>query len=402
MKFATLEEYAIVNYFSYMPYPSSLLRYIVAGFAIFAMFFGAGNLIYPLYIGVASSGNYYWAAFGIMLTGVFLPLLGLFSIILHEGSVKSFFGKLSNYVSFPLSLIIILLIGPIAAIPRCIIISFGGFHEMFESLQLVWFDASFCLLMLVAVWHKGKVVDIIGKWLTPILILGIITIISLALLDNTIIPTTNVIDSYDSFTIGALQGYQTMDLCAAIFFGIIIFEYMKNSVGKQDIVHNSIIASIFGSALLCLVYIFFIYIGSKYHDTLVGIPKEKMLIEVTQKIFNNMLAIPVVSITILIACLTTAIALVDLVSNWISETLKLNDKHRNYVIILVLAVSFICTLFGFNALTNFLANILSILYPALITVTIANIIDYSFKTNLVRPMFLVACIASAIYNFILY
>lgn len=188
-----------------------------------------------------------------------------------------------------------------------------------------------------------------------------------------------------------------MDLCAAIFFGIIIFEYIHNTHSSKSTIKNSIIASVIGVFLLFIVYATFIYIGAKYSILLNDVPKEQMLMVITQKAVGR-LAIPIASVTILTACLTTAIALIDLVVNWVADMLKIKPEKRGIVIIAVVATSFAFTLFGFNTLTTFLSIILFVLYPGLIAITIANIIDYALSTNTVRPAFWLACISSFIYN----
>ncbi|MBQ4874928.1 MAG: branched-chain amino acid transport system II carrier protein [Rickettsiaceae bacterium H1] len=379
--------------------PTQVLNHLIVGFAIFAMFFGAGNLIYPIYIGTKTLSDYPLSILGIALTGVILPFIGLVSITLYRGNVTKFFSGLSNYISLPLIIIILALIGPIAAIPRCIIISFGGFKALLKNTELFWFDLVFCFLLLIAVWYKTKVIEVLGKWLTPILIVGITIIISYALLDENEISSFHQenIGNIQSFFTGAIQGYQTMDLCAAIFFGIIAFDHIKKTSTEENIIKNSIISFSIGLFLLFSVYAFFIYIGEKYSHFLSNIPREQMLIEITRHTIGRFSG-PVVAATILIACLTTAIALVNLVANWFADELKI--LKRKYCIILVIIISFVFALFGFNSLTKMLETILFFLYPALIAITIANIIDYSFNIKTVKWAFNFACLISLIYNLI--
>ena len=373
-------------------------NHLTLGFAIFAMFFGAGNLIYPLYIGVETFPNYYFSILGITVTGVILPFLGLLAIALHSGSVRKFFSGLNNYISVPLIIIILALIGPLAAIPRCILISFGGFKALFNNTDLVLFDLAFCFFLLITAWHKTKVIEIVGKLLTPVLIVGIIIIVSCAILDGNIseISVENIKNT-SSFFIGATQGYQTMDLCAAIFFGMIACDHIKNISSEKDITKNGIISFTIGLVLLFLVYALFIHIGAKYSDLLTNIPREQMLIVATKKAVGKF-ASPVIATTILIACLTTAISLVDLVANWAADELRV--LKRKYGIVLVTAISFIFTLSGFNSLTKFLGTVLFFLYPALIAITVANIIDYIFNIKIVNWSFWIALVFSLTYNFI--
>lgn len=379
---------------------SKILDRLVVGFAIFAMFFGAGNLIYPLYIGTQTLSQYYSSTLGITLTGIILPFFGLISMTLYRGRVCDFFSGLGRFISLPLIIIILALIGPFVAIPRCIVISFGGVKALIDGAQLVWFDLIFCFLLLVIVWRKAQVVEVLGKWLTPILLINILVIITSALLSEpTYDSSAQNISNFSAFLIGAMEGYQTMDLCAAIFFGAITFDYIKNISGDEKIITSGIISFSIGLFLLFLVYAAFVYIGSKYSTLLMHLPREQMLIAVTHTTLGR-LAAPAVALTIVIACLTTAIALVDLVVEWIVN--EFNMLKRQHAVLYVVSLSFIFALFGFHKLTMALGLILSYLYPSLITITLANIIDNVFSLNLVRASFWVAFIVTIAYNALFY
>ncbi len=364
------------------------------------MFFGAGNLVYPLYIGVETSPEFYASIAGIMLTGVFLPFLGLVGALLYEGDVNRFFSGLGRYTSLVLIVIILALIGPIAAIPRCVVVSFGSFQALLKNLDLFWFDLFFCFLLLFSVWNKDQVMELIGKWLTPILIIGVAVIISCALLDK----SSNLVIEGDisvlsAFLIAAENGYQTMDLCAAIFFGVIAYESIKNMNGTKSIFCSGIISFSIGMFLLFLVYAFFVYIGAKNSNILIDVARENMLSVVVHRVIGSSYTAIVLAITVFLACLTTAIALVDLVANWLSNSL--NFIKRKYAVIIIVFLSFIFALFGFTGLTNFLSIALLFLYPALVAVTIAAIFDSIFNIKVVKYVFWIVCCLNLAYNSLL-
>ncbi|MEM9242954.1 MAG: branched-chain amino acid transport system II carrier protein, partial [Pseudomonadota bacterium] len=106
---------------------------IIVGFAIFAMFFGAGNLIYPLSVGAHSGPNVLFGLLGFLIAGIIIPLLGLFAISLYHGNYKHFFAQIGRVPGFIVALLVIILLGIFVATPRCSFISFGTLTPIFPS-----------------------------------------------------------------------------------------------------------------------------------------------------------------------------------------------------------------------------------------------------------------------------
>lgn len=349
------------------------------------MFFGAGNLIYPIFIGSQSLGNFFYGILGITATGILLPLLGLISICLYKGDINKFFHEIGEKPGDALIIIILLIIGPIAAIPRCILVSFNGFRLIFEGANFTYFNLVFCIATGLLVVKKTKVVEIIGKWFTPLLIFGVFTIIGAGLYaDKAILHSSS--SPVEIFKFAALEGYHTMDMCAAFFFAKIIIDYMKNVFSEnKNVMKNTVVSSVIGISILAVVYACLLYIGAKYSIELSGIPKSGVLVEVSKQLLGKF-ALPIASITIIIACTTTVIALNELIAEWLSQKFKLD---MNATLILLVFSSFMSATVGFDNIAITLGKVLYYVYPALISLALCNTIGY-FNHRLriiIKPVF---------------
>ena len=140
----------------------SLKQVFVAGFAMFAMFFGSGNLVFPLIIGKEATSEFHWGIVGFVITGVILPFLGLIAILLYRGNYMIFFARLTKPGAFLLSLFLLALIGPFGVIPRCITVSYGSFLTLFPETPLAIFSFIMCGIVFLLSARENKVVPLMG------------------------------------------------------------------------------------------------------------------------------------------------------------------------------------------------------------------------------------------------
>jgi branched-chain amino acid:cation transporter, LIVCS family len=124
------------------------------GLAMFSMFFGSGNLVFPLVVGQLSEGHYMLAAFGILLTGVFVPFLGILAMLLFEGKTNEFFSLLGKYAPFWLSLICLSIMGPFGVLARCITVAHGAFQLIIPNTELWVFSLTACVMIFLLTVQK--------------------------------------------------------------------------------------------------------------------------------------------------------------------------------------------------------------------------------------------------------
>ena len=371
---------------------------ITAGIAMFAMFFGSGNLIIPLILGTQATDQYLIAILGLIITAVFVPFLGLFSMVLYNGDKDRYFGLLGKYAPFILSLLILSLIGPFGVVPRCILVAYGGLTLIFPDLSLALFSAVFLSMIIWIIWKKSQVVPIIGRILGTFKICGIIVIILAAIYQSPELIEMPIDKS--SFVLGLTQGYQTMDLMAGFFFSIAIVEYLRSvNKSKEEIIKLSIFSSCIGASLIALVYIGFVYLGAHYATYLAAAQPEQYLATIAHLTLGKYAAL-IVAITIFFSCLATAASLVRLFAEFLRvDIAKGKISWRNSVLITVI-ISFALSLLGFVTIFYILATILTYIYPALIALTIAAILQNYYKIKCAKQLFWITFIVDACYSFI--
>jgi LIVCS family branched-chain amino acid:cation transporter len=354
---------------------------LTAGFAMFSMFFGSGNLVFPLLVGQESLHQYPMAILGFVITAVLVPFLGLIGMILFDGNYRAYFDKLGRVPAFVLIAIILMLIGPFGVVPRCITVAFGGFNLLMPSLSFELFSLFFCGIIIACIWTKSRIVDIIGLFLTPFKLGGIVVLILFGLWFGQD-AVQGGLSSPQAFTNAVFKGYQTMDLMAAFFFSSAIVYYLRNHLSAQEIARDdnktlvkmSIAASIMGALLLTIVYIGFIGLGAKYAPYLHDAQPEQLLVAIGGQALG-FFAKPVIAAILAVGCLATAVILSTLFVDFLQQDLTNGRLNRRHAIFITMAITFAISLLGFSKLMIVLDAILSVAYPALIALAIMNIVS---------------------------
>lgn len=356
---------------------------LTAGFAMFSMFFGSGNLVFPLLIGKEALHQYAVAILGLLVTAVLVPFLGLISIILFDGNYRTYFERLGKIPAFLLIAIILMLIGPFGVAPRCITVAYGGFNLIYPDLTITTFSFLFCLTIAALIWSKNRVVDIIGLFLTPFKLGGIVILILFGLWYGEQ-PVENGLSAGESFKTAFFTGYQMFDLMAAFFFSSTIVHYLRNHLSESEdpktLVKMSIGASLIGALLLSLVYIGFVTLGAKYAPHLQNTNPEQLLVAIGGHTLGYF-AKPVIAVVLAVGCLATAVILSTLFTDFLTQDVTKNRLKRPYAILITMSITFVVSLLGFSKLMTILGSILDVAYPALIALAIMNVIDRLMPTN---------------------
>lgn len=369
-----------------------------AGLAMFAMFFGSGNLVFPLIIGAKTTDQYLLAASGLLITGIIVPFLGLFSMILFHGNKDKYFSLLGRYAPFILSLLILSLLGPFGVVPRCILVAYGGIKVIFPNISLAIFSALFLFSIFLILIQKNQIIPIIGKILGPLKITGIILIIIVAVYQSPELIESTYEGS--AFTLGLIEGYQTMDLLAAFFFSITIIEYLRHvTKSKKELISLSISSSIIGGLLIASVYLGFLYLGAHYSSYLMDRNPEEYLAIISHLTLGKYATI-IVAIIISISCLATASALLSLFTDFLRVDIAKKKFSWLVSIWTSITISFIMSLIGFATIFKYLEIILSYVYPALISLTICAISNKYFNFSWSKQIFWITVITTTLIKLI--
>ena len=200
--------------------------YIVIGFAIFSLFFGSGNLIFPPKLGETVGNQFYLGIIGFCLTGVIFPVLGLIACIKTHGNFEELFEKVGIKFSKAFSILLVLLIGPIVAIPRTAATTFSlAVEPNFHHLNIIEFLIVFLLIDFFLVIRPSKIIEIVGTYLTPILLLILFTLIIKGIIAP--ISSYSTLVPVNSFPRALTDGYETMDTIASIIFAGLIMGARK-------------------------------------------------------------------------------------------------------------------------------------------------------------------------------
>lgn len=348
---------------------------IVAGFALFAMLFGAGNLIFPPILGYELGNNWEIAAFSFILTGVGIPLLGLISVAVTGKSIHNFADKVSPIFSKFYAVALILSIGPLLALPRTGATAYEVtfFHAGYTSANLKYiYLGVYFLVALIFSLKSSEVVDRVGKILTPILLIVLFIILTKGVFFNNLSIVEKVFEL--PFKKGFIEGYQTLDALAVIVFSGVVLTAIRNGrelTKKQEfsfLLKTGLIAT-FG---LTVVYAGLTYIGATFGDfgLVAGAERTDLLVKISTTLLGN-LGYIILGICVAGACLTTAIGLIVSVAEYFSQLF--NISYQKLVVITTLWAYFIA-IFGVNFIVVISVPILIFLYPMSIALIFLNLL----------------------------
>ncbi len=365
---------------------------IIYGFAIFSMFFGSGNLVFPLQVGIENAYNWQAAYLGFFCTGIILPFLGLFVIKLKSGSYEDFFAEAGILAKFIIPIFTLSLLGPFGVVPRCITVAFGGFEYIAPQIPILYFSGIFCIICFFICKNEKAMFNILGKFLTPILLVFLIILIVSAVWTAPELLAYN--DEKNGFSSGFNIGYSTMDLFAAFFFSSIVFKQIesKNShLTKAELIKAAIKPSMFGGTILALIYLGFAYIGAHYTHALSDISGQMLLPTIAHHVFGNLGAI-FISIIMILSCLTTAVALQNIFTKYICSFDIIGPKYFNIILLITSIISFTFSLFNFSGIAAILSPLLEISYPGLIALTILSILSNNkYKRLKIAAFYGISC-----------
>ncbi|RRN76343.1 branched-chain amino acid transport system II carrier protein, partial [Pseudoxanthomonas sp. SGD-10] len=303
--------------------------------------------------------------------------------------------KIHPLLSPILGTVIMLCIGPLIAIPRTAATTYEvGIMPSFPASQPVWTSIIFFLLTWLLTIRPTRVVDIIGNILTPILLISLLLLITLGLLFPAADYNHSTLTSSEAFTLGFIEGYQTLDVLASVIFaGIIIYaakaKGYQSTRSKMQVV---ITAGVLSSAFLFLIYGGLIYLGSSSGITDISIKRSELLIRIALSILGPYGTIGI-AISIALACLTTAIALVSAFGSFFSSLSKGRPGYK-LLVTLCCIISCILSITGVDNIISFAYPVLSFVYPIAITLVLYSVFFGSIVKN--RRPYIYALTASTI------
>ena len=352
-----------------------LLDTIIIGFALFAIFFGAGNLIFPPYLGVTAGENWGIATLAFLISDPLLSIIAVMVVAALGGSALNVGRRVHPLFASALAAICVLLIGPIFAVPR----TGASTHEIFVQsyfpsapqwiTSLVFFG-----IVLWITYKENSVMDAIGKYLTPILLFILFCIFVAAIVqpDATFATT----DGTGLFAQGFKEGYQTMDVLGApLLAGVVMKDITRRGyLNKKDQFRMMFGVGIVAFILLALVYSTLAYSGASM-STVIDTTAQRaaMLTTIVKNLLGSWGQLAM-GLAVCFACLTTAIGLTTTCGQYFEEVSKGKISYKKTILVTV-AVEFIISLVGVDSLINLAVPVLTFIFPIMIALILFSAFD---------------------------
>lgn len=351
--------------------------FFVTGLAIFSMFFGAGNLLFPLYLG--QKAGIFWpvSTFGFFLTAVLAPFFGVYTMVKLNGCTDSFFGRLGKPAALLFIFILTIIWIPIGAAPRCINVAYESFQTLAPSVSEGAFGLCYSLLLLFILRGRKKMLSVMGYVLTPLLLISIFLLWVFGMQKAGPLSEPQAAP-LELFFDGLAHGYSTMDLIASFFYASALVHILsKYAISEKETIQHVLKGGVFGMFLLTTVYSGLIFLAASNSATLSSLGKEQLLPFLCTAFLPQAFSFVPVLLTIL-ACLTTSVAMIDVFGEMMQKYLYGRGNKRYYLSVLVpITISYLFSLQGLERVISFTMPALHIACPLLITLAFYHLFTSS-------------------------
>ena len=376
---------------------------IVVGFALFSMFFGAGNVIFPPYLGFGAGTQWVNGFLFYFIADIGLALFALFTLLKVGGS-ENITGRIGSVASNILMSAIILCIGPMVAIPRTAATTFEmSVAPLISGVSPVIFSVAFFIVVLLLSIRQSAVIDVVGKVLTPALLIGLLVLI----IKGIISPLGSIVNPHvdSSFVIvnGIKSGYQTMDVLAALAFGIIILKSAQEKGYSDGRESSKMIraAAVIAGVLLLIVYFGLTYLGATSASLFsLDISRAELVIGIVERLLGKV-GLVIFAVVVALACMTTAVALVSSAASFFGKLTKGRLSYATLVIIICVSSAVISNL-GLDRIVAVASPILDIVYPPTLVLIALSWFGDRLSRGVYRWAVIGALIASVLSTLSLY
>ena len=345
---------------------------------LFGLFFGAGNLIFPVFMGQMAGSNVWPAVLGFIVTGVGLPLLGVAALGISKSTgLADLSSKVSKKYSVFFTCALYLTIGPLFAIPRCATVPFeAGVLPMVgktftPTVSLAIFSLLFFGAVLAFTLKPSGIMTWVGKILNPLFLACLaIFVVAAFIAPGASISEVTPETSYqtNAFFTGFLEGYNTLDALASLAFGIIVVNVIKD-LGierPEDVAKNTVKAGVFSCILMGIIYVCITVVGVQsrgFTDTCAN--GAQALYVIANHYFGG-IGTFILAATVTLACLKTAVGLTTSCAQTFTEVFPKGPSYKIWAIIFTVVALLIANL-GLNTIISYSLPVLMFLYPLAIT-----------------------------------
>ena len=384
-------------------------KILVAG-TLFGMFFGAGNLIFPVHLGQMAGQNALPAIIGFIITAVGIPILGVAAIgVTHSDGLQTLSGKVGKGYGIFFTCLLYLTIGPLFAIPRCATVSFTtGITPLLgadspERLYLLLFSAVFFAFVLFFSLRPGKITVWIGKIINPLFLFFFAVLMLAALLaPGAAVSAVEPVEAYrsDAFFPALIEGYGTMDAIAGLAFGIVVIDVIRRmGVDNDDAIAEDVLSSgLLTGALMALIFVVSIVVGAQSRGLFELSENGGIALTQIAGHYLGGVGLFILAFTITFACLKTSIGLVTACAETFSKMTNGKISYRSWAILFTV-FSFAVSNIGLSAIIEYSIPMLMLIYPPAIALILLAFLGKFFAHD--RTVYIATMIgtwAAAIFD----
>ena len=388
----------------------SVKESIIIGSMLFGMFFGAGNLIFPVHMGQLAGTNALPAAIGFIITGVGLPLLGVACLgTSKKDSLFDLASLVGDKYKYFFTILLYLTIGPFFAIPRCATTSFGIMASQFADENIIVprliFTFIFFALALVLALRPSGIINYIGKIINPLFLVFLFLLIIVSfvkpMLSGSAITPEEAYATQPFFR-GFIEGYNTMDAIASLAFGITVITVIRNLgvTNETDVAMNTVKAGAIGCGFMALIYLLTTFMGTMSRGVYETSANGTIALSQISGHYFGKFGIYILLITVTLACFKTSVALIVSCSEMFSKMFPKFWSIKQWAIAFTL-FSFVVSNFGLDAIITYAVPVLMFLYPLTISIILLALFGKAF--NFDRKVFATTsffAFIAAIFDFI--
>ncbi|WP_062053614.1 branched-chain amino acid transport system II carrier protein [Aquimarina longa] len=372
----------------------------IAGFALFSMFFGAGNLMLPPLLGFKAGDAWFMVIIGFVISAVIIPLLGIFAYARLQGTMLDFAKKVSPTFSL-VYCILVYLISIALPSPRTASVTHEMAVQPFFGTSPLLTSTLYFVLVLIFVLNRSKILNLLGKFLSPIIFIVILSIICIGVFFIET-PVMNPSELQAPVISGLLEGYQTFDAIGAVVVGgvIIVSLHIKGinnfEQNRRLIIKSGIIAGIG----LLIIYSGMIYTGALFNTQFSAeVTRTDLLSGLSMKTLGNIGKI-FLSALVGIACFTTAVGIITGTADFIKGLC--NDSHKSYLITAIIScvLGVLIGQFDVHYIINIAIPALMFIYPITIILIVLNVLPDRFTTVSVFRTVVITTIIFSIPDFL--
>lgn len=370
---------------------------LLVAFALFSLFFGAGNLILPPFLGFHAGSSWMWVAFGFAISAVIIPILAIYGHARLQGTLLDFANKVSPSFAIVYALCIYAIAISLPS-PRTASVTYEMAIQPYFDISSLWISAGYFGLVLVFALNRTRIISLIGKFLTPLIIAILLLIIGLGLFGDVSAMRPSIFSN--TFTEGILEGYQTFDAIGGVVVGgvIVISLALQGTYNyeekKRMIARSGLLAGIG----LFVIYTGLIALGALYNNTL-EIENRTDLLTALSKTTLGDVGTAFLSVLVALACFTTAVGIVTGTADFVKGILKGSQKAYTLTAIISCSIGVAVGHLGVGYIIQIAVPALYFIYPITIVLILLNVVPKKLATPLVFKVVTLITILFSIPDF---